>query len=38
MNHVNQVIVPQEWPRRKKVRAIVIAVLFVVVILIISVN
>lgn len=38
MNHVNQVIVPQEWPRRKKVRSIVIAVLFIIVVLIISVN
>lgn len=35
---MNQVIVPQEWPRRKKVRSIVIAVLFIIVVLIISVN
>lgn len=38
MNHVNQVIVPEEWPRKKKVRSIVIAVLFIIVVLIISVN
>ena len=38
MNHVNQVIVPEEWPRKKKVRSIAIAVLFIIVVLIISVN
>lgn len=35
---MNNVIVPQEWPIRKKVRSIVIAVLFIIVVLIISVN
>lgn len=38
MNHVNQVIVPEEWPRKKKVRSIVATVLFIVVVLLISVN
>lgn len=35
---MDNVKVPQEWPRRKKVRSIVIAVLFIIVVLIISVN
>jgi preprotein translocase subunit SecE len=35
---MNNVIVPQEWPRRKKVRSIAITVLFVVIVLLISVN
>ncbi len=35
---MNNVIVPQEWPRRKKVRSIVITVLFIIVLLLISVN
>jgi preprotein translocase subunit SecE len=35
---MDNVKVPQEWPRRKKVRSIVITVLFVVIVLLISVN
>jgi preprotein translocase subunit SecE len=35
---MNNVVVPQEWPRRKKVKSIAIAVLFVVIVLLILVN
>jgi preprotein translocase subunit SecE len=35
---MGDVIVPQEWPRRKKVRSIVITVLFIIVVLLILVN
>jgi preprotein translocase subunit SecE len=35
---MDSVNVPQEWPRRKKVRSIVITVLFIIVVLLISVN
>jgi preprotein translocase subunit SecE len=35
---MDNVKVPQEWPRRKKVRSIVITVLFIIVVLLISVN
>ena len=40
MNHVNQVIVPEEWPRNKKVKFISIALItaFVVLSILISVN
>jgi preprotein translocase subunit SecE len=35
---MDNVKVPQEWPRRKKVRSICFVVLFVIVILLVSVN
>jgi preprotein translocase subunit SecE len=35
---MDTVKVPQEWPRRKKVRSIVITVLFIIVVLLILVD
>ena len=37
MNHVNQVIVPEEWPRKKKIRVISILLFVVAITLIISI-
>lgn len=37
MNNVNKVIVPEEWPRKKKVRAISILLFVVIITLIISI-